>query len=260
MPAHGTFGLVENDLLQWFYIALDDSLTLIEPFACPHGNYCPPGGKSQIQCPTGNFCPMGAFQPTPCTIGAHCPPGSDRNMTFLPLILLALLDSILVIVTFVIKYKTRVKRIPYKRPKNARSFITRASTLIDKTQRNKQYSSLEDDDEVMLEARISSVQRTNTGFLAVMDNDFVFDKSASDEEKPNSQLHLFVQSLSKCIDGSTFGLSFDFTNLQFHPQKASKPVLSEVTGRIESGSFSAVMGGSGAGKCKHKDSVFSSDC
>ena len=197
---------------------------------------------------------MGSFQSTPCSFGAYCPPGSDRNMTFLPLILLLVLDSILIITTFAIKYRTRVKRSPYKRPRNARSFIARASTLMDKTQRNKQYTSIEDDD-VMLEARITSVQRSNTGFLAVMDNDFVYDEGASDEEKPSSQLQQFVQSLSKCIDGSSFGLSFDFTNLQFHPRKASKPVLSEVTGRIESGSFSAVMGGSGAGKCRYFGSM-----
>ena len=183
-------------------------------------------------------------------MGAYCPAGSNRNMTFLPLILLVVVDLVLIGITLAIKWRTRVKRVIYKRPSNVRSFIARTSTLVDKNQRSKQYSSLDDNDDVMLEARISSVQRSNTGFLAAMENDFVFDESASDDEKPSSQLQLFVQSLSKCIDGSSFGLSFDFADLQFHPRKASKPVLSEVTGRIESGSFSAVMGGSGAGKCR----------
>ena len=64
----------------------------------------------------------------------------------------------------------------------------------------------------------------------------------------NADLRAFVGSLSKCIDGAHFGLSFEFENLGFWPKGTPKPVLSNVTGEISRGSLVGVLGGSGAGK------------
>ena len=74
------------------------------------------------------------------------------------------------------------------------------------------------------------------------------DEEFERDKKPSSDLQLFIRSMSRCIGDTNFGLSFEFENLEFHPNKASKPVLSEVTGKINRGSLSGVMGASGAGK------------
>ena len=171
-------------------------------------------------------------------------------MSFLPLALLIIVDLAMVVSLIFWKlkqYLTR-RRLTNKPPKG---ILRRAGTLIEMTKRNKQaYQSLDDDDRPMTEARITSLQRTPTGFMAAMEPDFVYDEGFAVDDKPSSELQLFVQSLSRCMDTTKFGLSFEFENLEFKPRKADKPILSQVTGRIPYGSFCAVMGGSGAGKCK----------
>lgn len=82
-----------------------------------------------------------------------------------------------------------------------------------------------------------------------MDNEFAFDEGdAVDDERPDSSLQQFVKSLAKCTTASIIGLSFDFDNLSYQPKGYSKPILSQVTGKITNGSFWGVMGASGAGK------------
>lgn len=62
------------------------------------------------------------------------------------------------------------------------------------------------------------------------------------------ELQAFVKSLSKAIEGTTFGLSFAFNDLRFQPKAASRPILEHVTGCINAGTLVGIMGGSGAGK------------
>ena len=59
----------------------------------------------------------------------------------------------------------------------------------------------------------------------------------------------FIRSMTKTIETSTIGLSFDFENLTFITKKGKgKRILTGVTGTIPRGSCWGVMGGSGAGK------------
>lgn len=218
----------------------------LEPVICKEGNYCPPSGQKSIRCPAGHFCSKGAYEPTPCSFGANCPPGSERSMSFLPLILLIILDILLVGWTFGFRVFTR-RGNNQKHNKRTGSYLTKAISFVNKKQRPKNYQSLEDGD-ILLEPRISHIRHANTGFSAAMDAAFLSKPSTIDFNDASSNLQLFVQSLSKCIGTSKFGLSFEFVDLKFQPKHSTRPILSEVTGQIQSGSLSAVMGASGAGK------------
>ena len=212
----------------------------------------------QIPCPDGYFCPYGTYQPQKCSPGANCPTGSYYNMSFLPLGLLIVLDIAIAVTLLIWKLRQYLnkRRMSNERPKG---LMRRAGTLIEMTRRNNQaYQSLDDEDHPpMAEARITSLQRSNTGFMAVMEPDFIYEEHFTKEDNPTSELQIFVQSLSRCMDTTKIGLSFEFENLEFKPRKADKPILSEVNGRIPRGAFCAVMGGSGAGKCAFKP-LFSS--
>ncbi|KAL8949179.1 MAG: hypothetical protein Q9222_004692 [Ikaeria aurantiellina] len=118
--------------------------------------------------------------------------------------------------------------------------LARIARLV--TERAKKYQNLADSD-IALESRITHVQRSDTAF----GGNFTPIDSKNDDELI-SDLDLFIQSMSKCIGTEKFGLSFEFTDLRFQPKKAKKPILSEVTGRIDRGSLWGVMGASGAGK------------
>lgn len=57
----------------------------------------------------------------------------------------------------------------------------------------------------------------------------------------------FIRSMTKTIETSSIGLSFDFENLSFSTKKG-KNILQDVTGTMPRGSCWGIMGGSGAGK------------
>lgn len=64
-------------------------------------------------------------------------------------------------------------------------------------------------------------------------------------ESPDIQQ--LMRSFRECIGTDNVGLSFEFEDLSFEPAPG-KPILTNISGAMHSGSFWAVMGGSGAGK------------
>lgn len=105
---------------------------------------------------------------------------------------------------------------------------------------------------VPLEPRITSIQRQPTGFGGYdFDAPQPYESRAGRSEETYAdapELKAFINSLSRAIDGSAFGLSFGFMDLSFHPKGSPKPILSNITGEIRRGAMVGVMGGSGAGK------------
>ena len=71
-----------------------------------------------------------------------------------------------------------------------------------------------------------------------------------DEDYHNSpDFQRFIRSMSKTIETSSIGLSFDFENLTYTTKGGKgKKILSGVTGTMPRGSCWGIMGGSGAGK------------
>ena len=219
-----------------------------EPVVCKKGYYCPPGGLRQIECPSDNFCSIGAYKPTHCSFGSHCPPGTYRNRSVLPLILVIALDLLLVAAILITKISWKGRRDRLDRHGRRAQQLRKALTFSHLGGRKEKYLPIHNDN-IPLEARISGVRRANTGFLAAMENDFVFDeRTAVDDGKPDSNIQQFVQSLARCTAAASIGLSFEFKNLSYQPKGSSQPILSQVTGEITNGSFWGVMGASGAGK------------
>ncbi|KAI4217923.1 MAG: hypothetical protein LQ349_008953, partial [Xanthoria aureola] len=214
-----------------------------EPVVCPAGSYCPPGGKEKIECPAGHWCSVGFVKPEKCSIGASCPAGSTRNMTFLPPGLILAVDTLVILTMVFFSIRGYFKNKHDTSPRGKRfSRLNKPASFFDKNAQAKKYHSLQDDD-IALESRITHVQRSDTAFGG---NFTPID--AKDDNELISDLDLFIQSMSKCIGTEKFGLSFEFTDLKFQPKKAKKPILSDVTGKIDRGSLWGVMGASGAGK------------
>ena len=195
-----------------------------------------------------------------CTAGSRCPAGSSKDMSYLPLGILIIFDMVLITAAIIVKIKQRF----FAKHQRKHSFRTpkQAKALASKMGRSTQYQEISDpeaaspydyrSDYEMTEPRMNTLRHRPTGFeqLGAIE-DFTheehFNKNAEEER---TDLHLFVESLSKCIGNSNFGLSFEFEDLRFQPKKSPKPILSEVSGRINSGALWGVMGASGAGKCE----------
>lgn len=102
---------------------------------------------------------------------------------------------------------------------------------------------------MMVSPRTVQVQRADTGFGGDLPDAYADnEEDLMNRNEPASNLQMFIRSMSRCIGQIDFGLSFQFIDLAFHPKKANKPILSGVTGRIDRGTLSGVMGASGAGK------------
>ncbi|KAL9607397.1 MAG: hypothetical protein Q9167_007687 [Letrouitia subvulpina] len=171
-------------------------------------------------------------------------------MSFLPPGLILAFDALAILMVVGWRIFAHIRSARSRRSRASRStksYVKEASSFDDRTPRSIQHQSFEDDD-VNLEARITNVRRMDTGFGGAFDGAFFVRESAITNEKPKSDLDLFLQSMAKSMDTGRFGLSFEFTNLMFKPKNADKPVLSKVTGQINRGSLWGAMGASGAGK------------
>lgn len=217
-----------------------------EPVICDSGYYCPPPGTDRIKCPKGSYCQPGTASPTPCTVGASCPEGSYYQTFAIPLAVLIIVDAFLALGIF---YHT-IRRRFHRKKASSNSKLKGLGALSSMKQQVTGYKALPEETEMLpMEATFVPRQHEPAGFQAMLGMDF---DSGDDSEKLDGQMsgHLrqFVESMRKATDAAHFGLSFEFQDLTFHPKKCPKPILSNITGMIDRGSLTAVMGGSGAGK------------
>ncbi|KAG4440935.1 hypothetical protein IFR05_003564 [Cadophora sp. M221] len=224
---------------------------------CNLGFYC---GMEKIICPAGSYCPRGSIEPLKCGIGAKYPEGSMKSMSFLPLGILVIVDAVLVTLTILDRLRNRYKNRGAKGPTvNKKALLARGAGRF----HGNAYHELEennsfDDNDYQMESRITSIQRRPTGFeqLGTSEAAFIFqDQLKHDDGSQKTDLDLFVESLSKCLGVTRFGLSFEFQDLAFKPPKSNRKILSEVSGTINAGSLWGVMGASGAGKCEFFENV-----
>jgi ABC-type glutathione transport system ATPase component len=173
-------------------------------------------------------------------------------MSFLGLGILIIVDILLITATIIDKIRDRYKNKRPKARKEKKGFGGGAFG-----RNNKKYQELHDDHSmeegsIAMEPRLD-FRRRPTGFeqMGAMEADFVLGDELHDANGANkTDLQEFVQSLSRILGATKFGLSFEFQNLHFQPPKNPKPILSDVTGLIDAGSLWGVMGASGAGKCE----------
>lgn len=241
---------------------------IFEPFICPAGSYCPQRATNPIPCPRGSFCPEGSSHPWRCSPGAICPGRSQKNVTWLPFVFLIIIDVVfvLIILTLWIFKRNRSKRLAGA---SARPSMLAKAVQAVPLRKGGAYKNLDDDMIDLVEQQpaedgeIGGLKRRPTGFRGpMMDLDmdaaaYSTRKSNEGMEESNAELREFVASLSKCIEGSTFGLSFEYNDIGYWPKGSPKPILSHITGRIPRGALVGVLGGSGAGKskscCKHAE-------
>ena len=229
-----------------------------EPVLCTAGFYCPKNATEQIQCPEGSYCPPGSAQAIKCSGGSHCPAGSQNEVNMVPFGMLIIVDVLMIVVFLLLNFRARremVKKGHMILPKHKPAYAPRRSYLPARKyfKESKGYKSLDDPDSdiIPLESTVKPLKRVPTGFQAALDRAYISENAAERgiDIESSIELRQFVDSMSKAIQGSDFGLSFGFEQLSFQPKGSNKPVLSKISGSIQNGSLVAVMGGSGAGKC-----------
>ena len=178
---------------------------------------------------------------------SNCPEGSQNEAILVPFAVLLILDAIMIaILVFLLLRANWVKS-----KKGPRHLLGRPLRLSDIRERKAGYETLDDPEAIALEPNLRPIRREPTGFQAALDQQYLEDSNDGGlDHDGNIELKQFVASMSKAIQGSSFGLAIDYHQLSFHPRGSSKPILSEVSGNISGGSLVGVMGGSGAGKCE----------
>ncbi|KAF4459172.1 ABC transporter (ATP-binding-cassette) [Fusarium albosuccineum] len=233
-----------------------------EPVVCEQGYYCPleDEGKKKLRCPKGSYCQPGASTPTPCAVGSYCPDGATFERYLIPLIVLIAIDILLLIGMFILIFRKRWRSTS----KTHAGALKRHKTMRAVKATITGYKELpEDHDHEMAPMNPSYSPyspyghydtqyregRPGGGFEAALGAGGTYSPNQEPKETQVSpHLKSFVDSMRKAAEATNFGLSFRYSDLSFHPKKAAKPVLQNVTGSIEQGQLVAVMGGSGAGK------------
>ncbi|KAI0386405.1 hypothetical protein F5Y04DRAFT_121830 [Hypomontagnella monticulosa] len=221
-----------------------------EPVVCQQGYYCPTeyGGREILPCPEGTYCQPGAPTPTPCSFGSYCPEKSTYETFIIPIIVLVAIDLLLAFgfVWYLIR-----KRFWRSREQSIGRLRSKKNTFTGAITGYKELSGGQDQDHEMMPMTATYMPGQDgwTGFEAALD--FPTPESSTmdvTESGFSPQLRAFVESMRRATDSGRFGLSFQYTDLSFQPKGSVKPILQSVTGSIERGSLTAVMGGSGAGK------------
>ncbi|KAI2608009.1 hypothetical protein GGR54DRAFT_392420 [Hypoxylon sp. NC1633] len=219
-----------------------------EPVVCQQGYYCPTssGGTEMLPCPAGTYCQPGASTPTPCSIGSKCPEKSTYETFLIPIAVLIIIDALLAIGIFAYFLRKRFWR---KREQSIDGKNRKRSTFIRSNTGYKEIPEETDHEILPMQATYIPTSDTWTGFEAALDFPSPR-KSALDISDGgfSPQLRAFVESMRRATDGARFGLSFAYSDLSFQPKGTAKPILQNVTGSIDRGSLTAIMGGSGAGK------------
>lgn len=225
-----------------------------EPVICQGGFYCPEGGQEKLKCPAGSYCPPGTAQPTPCAVGSACPAGSLSQRFYIPLAILIVFDVCLIVGMLLLRLRKRVKKTSAVHPATAGGGAPRPGLRRIMTDRAAGYKSVRVDDNAPWDPESSPVsepepttpRRALTGFEAALAMEQ--GQRIQDMAGLSPELRAFVQSMQKATDAARLGLSFQYADLSFQPKGTNRPILQNVTGSIDRGSLTAVMGGSGAGK------------
>eukprot|EP01040_Poterioochromonas_malhamensis_P012359 gene12359-13511_t len=188
-----------------------------EPLLCEKGYYCP-NPSEQIKCPKDYFCPMGQYEPISCGPLTSCPEGSDKRTDYSSLVAIVVTDVGVVLIWWL--------RRMFKHYNKAKDSITPKDVAVE-------------------EDGVQDFQQI--------------------EEGKDSDRTISPDTLKLCegfirAQGTLPPMQIKFTemSLTIPPQNQSsksKTVLKGVTGSIEPGKVTAIMGPSGAGKTTFLNTV-----
>lgn len=219
-----------------------------EPVICQGGFYCPTGNE-KIQCPAGHYCQPGTAQPTQCSVGSTCPAGSISQRLWIPVAVLIALDVCLVLGIMLVWLRGRSKKSTAGSHVSVASDTATTAHGLCRRVTNKitGYKHVLPDESDSSDVESPPLpRRSESGFEAALSLDL--GQRIPDVGELNPELTAFVQSMQKATDAARLGLSFQYADLSFQPKGMPRPILHNVTGSIDRGSLTAVMGGSGAGK------------
>ncbi|KAK4237658.1 hypothetical protein C8A03DRAFT_15822 [Achaetomium macrosporum] len=180
-----------------------------EPFVCPPGSFCAPGGQQLAPCPPGHFCPLGTAKPYACGATSICPAGSAREFVMDGFIFILVVD-ILLLGLFLEPVLRRA----------ARGWARLLSAVSGKKLGSR-------------DVEVGSERGDDGGGSGV-----------SDAER---SLRRFVASVGKCVGSGETGLAFGWEGLSL-VLPTGKTILAAQSGFVGKGRMWAIMGGSGAGK------------
>ncbi|KAF7197039.1 ABC transporter G family member 25 [Pseudocercospora fuligena] len=243
----------------------------LEPKICANGHYCPKGGKHEIQCEKGTFCPSGSYKPFKCSPAAWCPEGSVRQIETIPLYLMIVIDVVLLALVAV---GFGISKWRKSRPKEYTTLQSMDGAADDKMMLLRSSANIERSASPHIASRTHSPSISISGpeqptaiaykpasthtrrasgrvdhYDGYADDDSVslYDDDLEDDLSNSPDMQRFIRSMSRTVETSSIGLSFDFENLAFTTKKGKK-ILHGITGTMPRGSCWGVMGGSGAGK------------
>eukprot|EP01040_Poterioochromonas_malhamensis_P002992 gene2989-3179_t len=188
-----------------------------EPVLCEKGYYCPTSVE-QIKCPKDHFCPMGQYEPISCGSLTSCPEGSDKRTDYSSLIAIVVTD-----VTVALIWWLRRMSKHYNKAKDS---VTPKDVAVEE---------VEEQDIQQLEEGKDSDRTISPDTLKLCEG-FI----RAQETLPPMQIRFTEMSLTIPAQNQS---------------SKSKTILKGVTGSIEPGKVTAIMGPSGAGKTTFLNTV-----
>ncbi|KAJ3023290.1 UNVERIFIED_CONTAM: hypothetical protein HDU68_008692 [Siphonaria sp. JEL0065] len=185
---------------------------VFEPMACPHGFYCP-DYKTVLPCPAGFYCLSGQVEPAPCEFLSFCSVGTISQQHYGLLVIVVAFDVILALVYLVLRIRENGLANPGKSffggKKTANEFL-----VADDTKGQGEFTRMATLDAHEIERNISAL---TAGFHKGLDG------------RDDLQMNYEFDGLGLTLpDGKT--------------------ILESVSGSINAGRMTAIMGPSGAGK------------
>ncbi|KAI8612755.1 hypothetical protein BC830DRAFT_1220204 [Chytriomyces sp. MP71] len=181
---------------------------VFEPIACPKGYFCRSYNQIDI-CPAGSYCLAGSSAPTPCEFLSICKAKAVIQDHYGLLLIVGVADILLVVVYAILRFREFRLTNPGKP-----LFVTKKLEV-----------------EISAEESTRLVRKTNL--------------SVGDIQK---NIQTLTAGFHKGLDGHTnLSMNYEFDNLGLRLPD-DKEILKGVSGTIQAGRMTAIMGPSGAGK------------
>ncbi|KAI8908049.1 hypothetical protein EDD86DRAFT_239760 [Gorgonomyces haynaldii] len=179
-----------------------------EPMVCKRGFYCP-DFKTMLPCPAGSYCPDGTFKPQPCGMLSYCPPRSAVKQEYLGVALALFID--LLILSWFVHYKLKERYIHrHEKHTEEAPLLPPKPDVVDRLVRTLSFRT----------------KKTKKGGF---------------EEQG------IIDAFKKSMNGEDISIKLKFQNMSLTLPNGLT-ILNGVTGEINPGRFTAIMGPSGAGK------------
>ncbi|KAJ3025743.1 UNVERIFIED_CONTAM: hypothetical protein HDU68_006733, partial [Siphonaria sp. JEL0065] len=187
----------------------DNPQGLFEPMACPPGFYCP-DYKTASPCPAGSYCLSGQIAPTPCEFMSICPAGTIVQRHYGLLLIVLGIDAVLFLIYVIFRFRE------YRRANAGKPLFGRKK------------------DEFVL---VDGTKGKDVTRKATLD--------ANEIERNISAL---TAGFHKGLNGrDDLQMNYEFDSLGL-TLPDGKTILEGVSGSINAGRMTAIMGPSGAGK------------